>query len=55
MDSQGTALRILVKRNPAPVAQLDRATGFYPVWREFESLRGHRQLGQDHVRVPGAR
>src|SRR2546422_955387 len=27
----------------APVAQLDRAAGFEPVGREFESLRAHHQ------------
>ena len=28
----------------APVAQLDRATGFEPVGRGFESLRAHQIL-----------
>ena len=28
----------------APVAQLDRASGFYPVCREFESLLGCQML-----------
>jgi hypothetical protein len=28
----------------APVAQLDRVTGFEPVGREFESLRAHQTL-----------
>jgi hypothetical protein len=27
----------------APVAQLDRAAGFEPVGREFESLRAHQK------------
>ena len=30
----------------APVAQLDRAAGFEPVGREFESLRAHHQANQ---------
>src|SRR3954447_21164031 len=29
-------------KNRAPVAQLDRAAGFEPVGREFESLRAHQ-------------
>ena len=28
----------------APVAQLDRATGYEPVGRVFESLRAHHKL-----------
>lgn len=34
-------MRISIKRN-APVAQLNRASGFYPVCRGFESLLGYQ-------------
>ena len=39
----------------APVAQLDRASGFYPVCREFESLLGcHLYIALAQLdRVPG--
>ncbi len=30
----------------APVAQLDRATGFEPVGRGFESLRAHHKYNR---------
>jgi hypothetical protein len=33
-----------VPRNSAPVAQLDRASGYEPEGREFESLRAHHLL-----------
>jgi hypothetical protein len=33
--------RLLLPIQIAPLAQLDRATGYEPVGREFESLRAH--------------
>jgi hypothetical protein len=39
------------RRNKAPVAQMDRATGFEPVGRGFDSLRAH----QPSLTLPGQR
>ena len=41
MDNEGPFDRMVL---PAPVAQLDRATGYEPVGRAFESLRVHQIL-----------
>ena len=36
--------RMVRSSEAAPVAQLDRAAGFEPVGREFESLRAHQKI-----------
>ena len=46
----GNVEKKLLERN-APVAQLDRASGYEPEGREFESLRAHHIIAMFHVYV----
>jgi hypothetical protein len=45
-----TSTEIAGHRNPAPLAQLDRASGYEPEGREFESLRAHHLLTDPSLR-----
>ena len=49
VDAQRGAMLIFLNR--APVAQLDRASGYEPEGREFESLRAHHPFHAINMRL----